>query len=145
MPEVLADVTVLASDQTTEEVTLTLHKAYKHKALGAPGDQLDPVSTLLEPKPVSGDGTVYWLVGHGLSTHEEPGDTQITYSLLLEVHDGSEAVQALWWENRMEVPTSLYAGKGTVVGKGPGGALTLDVSHTEYGDALHITGAVRGL
>lgn len=144
MPDVLAAVTVASSDGE-DQVSLTLHKAFKNRVLGEPARHLDPVSTQLEPRPVAGAGTVYWLVGHGLEDHDSPGDTVVTYSLLLEVQEASGSVRALWWENHMEVPTSLFSGEGELLVHGDGAHLELKMTHTEHGDALALSGALHGI
>ncbi|MCO4748294.1 MAG: hypothetical protein KC912_26100 [Proteobacteria bacterium] len=145
MPDVIAEVTTTEADRS-EEVVLTLHKQWKRRSLGDdPSRHLDPISTALEPKPTSGDDTVYWLVGYGLEAHEQPGDTRVTYSLLVQVAESGETVQTLWWEDHMEVPTSLFNGSGTLTQTEASAQLSAKLKHIEYGDELAISGSIRGL
>lgn len=143
--EVVAEVSVEEGERT-EEVVLTLHKQWRRRALGDdPSRHVNAVTTMLEPKPVGGDDTLYWLVGYGLEAHEQPGDTRVTYSLLVQVPAAGDDVRALWWEDHMQVPTSLFSGSGALTAGEVVRELKLSLGDVAYGDELVVTGAIRGL
>lgn len=89
--------------------------------------QQDPISTTFTPATVVEKGSTSWLLkGYRLTTHDAPGDTVLTYSLLLEV-DGAGGVTGWWHEDHMEVPTSLWKVSGTLDQR----ALTLSLAGDE--------------
>lgn len=142
-PRSFADIHVTADDGEVS-VVLAGGPFRDHRSLGAdPSVHLEPLSTMLEPQLAKGSGRVLQLTGYRLSSVHDPGDTLVTYVLLLEVPpSGTGAVQAIWWEDHQEVPTRLYSGAGTL-GEPHGGGqlLTLAVSGDDV--ALHIDGTVR--
>lgn len=143
-PRSLADIHVTADDGEVS-VVLAGGPFREHRTLGAdPSVHLDPLSTMLEPHLAKGAGRVVELTGYRLSSHHDPGDTIVTYVLLLEVPpSGTGAVQAIWWEDHREVPTRLYSGAGTL-GEPHGGGQMLDLVVTgDDGVALHLDGIVR--
>lgn len=144
-PETVAVVTLTAEDGS-QEFTLTEHQRLARKAFGD-GSHLDPVSTAFSPDLMRGEDDLYWLVGYRLSEVNDPGDVLVTGSLLLLVPpgEGPWTVKALWHENRMAVPTSLYTGQGILTPGNAGGAdvLSLQLTDAEYGDPLTLTGLLR--
>jgi hypothetical protein len=146
-PELLAHVVASTEQKTPVEVVLSQVKTWTNSSLpdGA-GPHQDKITTTLEPTIETGSATVHWLVGYRLHTREKPGDTRVTYSLLLETAAaGGGPVKALWYEDHYEVPRSFYTGKGTLTPGTDGGAtkLVLDLTHAEYGDALKVQGMIR--
>jgi len=146
-PELLAHVVVMTEEKTPVEVVLSQVKTWKNGSLpdGVAPHQ-DKVSTTLEPNIEKGSATVHWLVGYRLHTREKPGDTTVTYALILETPSGGNgAVKALWYEDHYEVPRSFYTGSGTLTAGAGGAANKLDLALTEseYGDALKIQGMLR--
>ena len=146
-PELLAHVIVQPIEKTPVEVVLSEVKTWKKSGLadGATAHQ-DKVTTTLTPAIEKGDSTVYWLVGYRLHTREKPGDTKVTYSMLLETPaSGGGAVRALWYEDHYEVPRSYYLGTGslTLGVDGAANKLDLKLNESEYGDLLKIQGMLR--
>ncbi len=138
-PEGLAEVTV--TDETGEvHVVLELAKCWADKGLadgGDPNAQMHPLHTGLEPKVVKAKGseTCLW-TGHRLSAHEQPGDTVVTYALLAQAT--GEQVQAVWYEDHMEVPRTYYRATGTLSGRD----LVLDLAG-ELGPPAKLVGLVN--
>jgi len=127
-PAVVADV-VLEHEGNAQHVVLTLTREWQNRALGAPSEQRHAVTTALQPRTQKAAGVqTLWLTGHGLSQHETPGDTLVTYVLLLEVQEG-DVVRGYWFEDHMEVPTSLWTAAGTLRG------VKLELDLTEVVDA----------
>ena len=78
--------------------------------------QQDPITTAFTPTVVPEKGANTWLLtGYRLHAHDEPGDTLVTYTLLLEI-DADGAIEGWWHEDHMEVPTSLWKVTGTLQG-----------------------------
>ena len=99
------------------------------------------MTTALQPRTERASGVqTLWLTGHRLSQHETPGDTLVTYALLLEVQD-DEAVRVYWFEDHMEVPTSLWTASGTL----RGAALQLDLTEVVDADIPPSVIRVNGL
>jgi len=106
----------------------------------------DPVTTLLRPGLEDGPGEVLRLIGHRLSKHDEPGDTLVTYSLVLQLPAaGKGKVIALWHEDHQEMPTSLFLGGGTLEpGRGLGASrLDLRLQDVDGDDQLTVSGLLR--
>ena len=146
-PDILAHVIVQPVDKTPVEVVLSEIKTWKKGAIAedAAAHQ-DKVTTTLTPAIEKGDSTVYWLVGYRLHTREKPGDTKVTYSMLLETPaSGSGPVKALWYEDHYEVPRSFYLGSGnlTLGTDGAANKLDLQLNDSEYGDLLKVQGMLR--
>lgn len=142
-PVSFAALHVTAEDGAVD-VVLTGGPAAQGRALGPDANaHVDEISTLLTPKLEKGTGAVVELTGYRLSRVNDPGDTVVTYVLLLETTPGTLGVKALWWENHQEVPTRLYVGDGTL-GAVAGGARTvvLHVADPE-GARLTVEGVVR--
>lgn len=142
-PVVYADLHVTAADGAVD-VVLTGGAPAQGRALGPDVNvHVDAVTTMLAPQLAKGIGSVAELTGYRLSRLNDPGDTVVTYVLLLETTPGASAVKAVWWENHREVPTRLYAGEGTL-GDVHGGArsLALTVADAE-GTKLTVEGVVR--
>lgn len=103
-------------------------------------------STALAPVVHRGEGTVVWLLGHDLGTHDTLGDTLITYSLLLELAPRpSGHLRALWYEDHQELPRTFAMGAGPALPGPMKGLVQLDLTLTDadYGDEVHITGSLR--
>lgn len=146
-PDLLAHVVVTTEQKTPVEIVLSEFKTWKNGSLpdGVALHQ-DKISTSLKPTIEKGSSTVHWLVGYRLHTREKPGDTRVTYSLLLETPSaGSGQVKALWYEDHYEVPRSYYTGSGTLTPGTEGAAtkLVLDLTEAEYGDLLKVQGMLR--
>ncbi|MBN2798842.1 MAG: hypothetical protein JXX28_06800 [Deltaproteobacteria bacterium] len=147
-PSHLAEVRVETEGRPAESVSLQVVKRWSDKAIVQDTTvQRDEVSTALTPALTAGDSAVVWLVGYGLSAHENAGDTVVTYSLLLQLPSTPDALAtAVWFVDRQEVPTSLFIGGGRVIAGQHGGAAALDlkVKDVDYGDVLSLTGLLRG-
>ena len=146
-PEMLAHVIVQPIDKTPVEVVLSEVKTWKKGVLadGAAAHQ-DTTTTTLIPAIEKGNSTVHWFVGYRLHTREKPGDTTVTYAMLLETPTtGGGPVKALWYEDHYEVPRSYYMGTGrlTLGVDGAANKLDLQLSEAEYGDPLKVQGMVR--
>ena len=142
-PVSYADLHVTAVDGAVD-VVLTGGEPAQGRALGPDVNaHVDEITTMLTPSLVKGVGAVVELTGYRLSKVNDPGDTVVTYVLLLETTPGSTAVKAVWWENHREVPTRLYSGDGTL-GEAHGGArsVVLHVVDAE-GTALTVEGVIR--
>ena len=116
--------------------SLYLYKRMPHRSIG-PGPHVEPVSTSWKPDFDRGDGEVFWLVGHRLSTLHNPGDVRVTVQVLIEVPDsGAGAVKAVWHEDRMAVPTETWSGTGLLdrAAGGGGGSLKLLLSSPDDGE-----------
>ncbi len=142
-PVAYADLHVTAADGAVD-VVLTGGPSAQGRVLGPDANvHVDEITTMLAPQLPKGTGAVAELTGYRLSQVNDPGDTVVTYVLLLETTPGARAVKALWWENHREVPTRLYVGEGTL-GDAHGGArsLVLNVADAE-GTKLTVEGVVR--
>lgn len=146
-PAHLAQLQVSAEGRPAVSVTLHEVKRWKDKALVQDSTLWrDPLSTAFTPAVQSGDATLVWLVGYGLSAHENPGDTLVTRSLVIQLpRTPQELATAIWFEDHQEVPTNLFIGGGRVTSGQGKAASTLDlkVKDVDYGDVLSITGLLR--
>lgn len=134
-PDGLADLQITTGDHPVS-VTLTLSRAWHGKGLSERSAQLDPITTILTPRVERREGSdTWWFTGYHLSEHEEPGDTLITYVLLLE-RRGDGSIQGFWYEDHEEVPRQLWSAEGTLQGR----ALALSLSGEGPG---RITGLVQ--
>lgn len=143
-PVAFAELSVRTSDSSVA-VVLSGDGVRSGRVIGAdPAAHVDPESTAWAPRAIRGEGQVAELVGYRLSQHEDPGDTVVTYALLLEASaPGVGPVRAVWFENHMEVPTRLYAGEGRL-GPAKGGAQALQLTVTDAdGESLAIDGLIR--
>jgi hypothetical protein len=142
-PVAYADLHVTAPDGAVD-VVLTGGPPAVGRTLGAdPNVHVDEITTVLTPHLAKGAGAVAELTGYRLSRVNDPGDTIVTYVLLLETAPGSRDVKALWWENHQEVPTRLYTGDGKL-GDKKGGAHSLALTVTDAeGTQLVVEGVVR--
>ena len=106
---------VFQVDVDTRPVVLVGVETWTNRGVDPrPASQQDPISTAFTPATVVEKGSTSWLLkGYRLTTHDAPGDTVITYSLLLEL-DAAGAVTGWWHEDHMEVPTSLWKVTGTL-------------------------------
>ncbi len=143
-PDVVAQVTATAVDGQVDVVLTGIRKGKGRVLPRDPAVHRDPVTTMLEPRLERGDAEVYQVTGYRLSRLNDPGDVRVTYTLLVEVPEAGGPVWAMWWEDHMEIPTSLWVGEGTLT-TAPRGAsqLVLDLKHTDYGDALRVEGLIR--
>ena len=109
---------VLQADLGGEPVVLVSTRSWEDRAVDPVATkQQDAITTAFTPALVPEKGTTTWLlVGHRLHEHDEPGDTLVTYSILLEI-DRAGAVAGWWHEDHMEVPTSLWRVTGTLTGR----------------------------
>lgn len=119
---------VLQADVSGHTVVLAETQAWPGKGVDPrAAAQHDEVTTELTPKVVPEKGSTTWLLtGHRLTEHDEPGDTLVTYKLLLEI-DAKGGVSGWWYEDHMEVPRSLWKVDGTLDGR----ALTLALTGAE--------------
>ncbi|MDP2305550.1 MAG: hypothetical protein Q8P18_05950 [Pseudomonadota bacterium] len=108
---------VVQADLGGEPVVLVSTQSWEDRASDPRAKkQQDAVTTAFTPTLVPAKGTTSWLlVGHRLHEHDEPGDTLVTYTLLLEI-DRTGAIAGWWHEDHMEVPTSLWRVSGTLAG-----------------------------
>ena len=108
---------VVQADLAGEPVVLVSKQVWEDRGADPrPKKQQDAITTAFTPSVVPEKGATTWLlVGHRLHEHDEPGDTLVTYSLLLEI-DRTGAVAGWWHEDHMEVPTSLWKVTGTLEG-----------------------------
>ena len=138
-PSAIAEVTV-ADDTGSVTVQLRRDDCWKDRALvdgGAPAAQQDPLHTGLVPKLEKRPGTTTCLwTGYRPGTHEAPGDTLLTYALLLAQTDA--AVSGLWYEDHQEIPRTYYRAVGTRLGS----ALSLTLTDPDGGPAATLTGVV---
>lgn len=143
-PVSFAEIHVAASDGEVS-VVLAGGPALAGKALGPdPSVHFDPISTMLEPHLAKGPGRVAQLTGYRLSSVHDPGDTVVTYALLLEVPPtGVGAVQAIWWENHQEIPTRLFTGTGRLAEAHGGGQMLVLTVTGDDGAVLTLDGTVR--
>lgn len=140
-PPIVAELSSSA-EHGSVAVVLTGDSPRAHRVLAIDvWSHLDPTTTMLEPRLERGDGEVWSLFGYRLSQHEDPGDTLITYGLLLDVRPAGSRV--LWWENRMEVPTSLFVGPAELVFDGRVVRLTADVIDPVSAERRHLEGLIR--
>ncbi len=119
---------VLQADISGHTVVLAESQAWPDKGVdGRAAQQQDPVTTELTPKVVAEKGSTTWLLtGYRLTEHDAPGDTLVTYKLLLEI-DAKGDVSGWWYEDHMEVPRSLWKVGGALAGR----SLTLTLSGEE--------------
>lgn len=136
-------VQVQASDETGAVDLVLAGSLLKHKALAADlSDQRDPLSTALTPKLPKGPGAVLDATGYRLTTLFEPGDTRVTYRILLELGE-TDQVSAWWYEDHREVPTRLFVGTGTLSPAAQGArALTLQAKDVDSEATVTLTGLV---
>lgn len=108
---------VLQTELGKEPVVLVSTQSWADRAADPRAKkQQNAISTAFTPSVVPEKGATTWLlVGHRLQEHDEPGDTLVTYSLLLEI-DRAGAIAGWWHEDHMEVPTSLWRVTGTLTG-----------------------------
>lgn len=135
-PEGILDAEIRYEDwPEATRVVLTLVESWDNRAFVEAAELRDPISTMLRPRTLKARGSEsWWLQGWRLSRHEEAGDTVVTYSLLLQAQDG--AWSGYWYEDRMQVPTTMW----TVTGRQEGTRLSLSLTElTEPG--LPSTGA----
>lgn len=144
-PDAVAQVAVIKVDDgllsDPVDLVLTLTRRWEGQGLAAEGAQLDPVTTWLVPAVEKRAGTTtWWFTGYRLSQHEQPGDTLVICSLLIEATTG-DRVSGYWHENHQAVPTTLWRAEGTWTGA------VVDLSLQEVTDPgfQGTTGTVSGL
>lgn len=120
--------TVYSADVSGYVVVLAETEVWKGKGVDGRAEvQQDPVTTELTPRLLPEKGsTTRLLTGYRLTEHDAPGDTLVTYKLLLET-DATGKLSGFWYEDHMEVPRSLWRVVGTLSGR----TLTLSLSGEE--------------
>ncbi|RME27590.1 MAG: hypothetical protein D6798_04235 [Deltaproteobacteria bacterium] len=123
-------------------VQLRLERCWAHRRIAGDGDpsvQRDPVHTGLTPtlEASLGTETCLW-TGYRPGTHEQAGDTLLTYALLIE-HPPAGPLHAFWYEDHQEVPRTLYAGQGSLDGH----QLRLQLVDVDGGPPATLEGLVR--
>jgi hypothetical protein len=104
------------------EVTVQLRRerCWRHRGIASSEDpwaHQHPLSTAFRPQLTRRRGSTSCLwTGYRPSAHERPGDTVVSYRLLLERAGNDGAVAALWHEDHMEVPTVLFTAQGRLQG-----------------------------
>lgn len=149
-PALLADLQLTFADSTpSEKLVMRGVGVWTGRSLGDdPGKHSDPTHTGLTPELTEGKGTVAWLVGHRLSERLDPGDTIVTYALIIEVPPTGTEIKALLYRDSGEIPRSYAWGTGEIVRaikKHTADRVEITVKDTEYGDAITITGLLRGV
>jgi len=120
-PDALLEVELLSAEGGPgQEIVLLLVDSWRGRVFAPPAALLDPVNTMLRLRTRrQAECEALAFRGHRLSAHEERGDTVLTFTLLLDRCPGG--LSGWWHEERMEVPTRLWA----VAGSLEGGALQL--------------------
>lgn len=138
-PPAIAEVTL---SDPTGSVTVQLRRVdcWSDRALaedGAPAAHQDPLHTGLVPKLEKRKGTTTCLwTGYRPGTHEAPGDTLLTYALL--VAQTGTALSGLWYEDHREVPRTYYRAVGAQLGT----ALSLALTDPDGGPPATLSGVV---
>ncbi|TVQ93217.1 MAG: hypothetical protein EA397_05430 [Deltaproteobacteria bacterium] len=149
-PELLAQVHVTYNDSTPEQhLSLSGVGLWKGRTLGNDASaHRHAQHTGLTPKLAEGPNLVVWLVGHQLAERLDPGDTVVTYALLLEIPPDGGVVKALWYRDSGEVPRSYAWGEGELslpARPTVGAKLSLSLKDTDYGDPITLSGVIRGV
>ena len=99
-------------------VQLRLERCWSDQGLpddASPLAQQDPISTGMQPRleRKAGAETCLWL-GYRPGSHEVPGDTLLSYALLVEGQARVEGqdLKGLWYEDHHEIPRSWYRATG---------------------------------
>lgn len=142
-PEVLAELDIQTSAHAAR-VTLQLASRHPgHVFVQDLGQWTDRITTLLTPALSPGDGEVVRLVGYLLTRHESPGDTVVTWTLVVQT--GGAELRAILHEDRQELPTTLYVGGGRLVPLGSSSRVELRLRDPVDGGEVSVDGLVRGL
>jgi len=123
-PDAVLDIEVRSAEGgPAQAVVLVLIDSWRGRVFAPAEALVDPVSTMLRLRTHRQAGCeALAFRGHRLSAHEERGDTVLTFTLLLE--RCPEGLSGWWHEERMEVPTRLWAVRGSLEGN----ELRLDLS-----------------